>query len=146
MKVRIDGTTLAAANGGRKQRVRANTIEELQPPSRPGRNRNNRRNLLVEDGVQQQQLQEELGGGQGRSLLQGGLPTEGLPVTRTEVDTLVLPISFEGCPRTSGGTYGKPWYTKAVSGWAVSVHAATAAAAGAAGTQTHAAALPLSVP
>jgi hypothetical protein len=113
MKVSMQATTLAAANGGRKQRVRANAINVLQQPSRPSRNR---RNLLAE-GAQQLDQEQEQGGGHKRSLLQGGLPTEGLAVTRTDVDTLVLPVSFEGCAQTSGGTYGKPWYTKAVSAW-----------------------------
>ena len=121
MKVSMQATTLAAANGGRKQRVRANAINVLQQPSRPSRNR---RNLLAEGAQQQleQEQQREGASREGRSLLQGGLPTEGLAVTRAVVDTLVLPISFEGCAKTSGGTYGKPWYTKAVSSaWVVDV-------------------------
>lgn len=60
-----------------------------------------------------------------RGLLQAGLPTEQLPVMRSELNTLFLPISFEGCARSTGAAYAKPWYTDAVS-WAWHTRAAAA--------------------
>ena len=38
-------------------------------------------------------------------------------VIRSSVDTLIIPISFEGCTRpasSGGGTYSAPWYSKTV--------------------------------
>ena len=45
------------------------------------------------------------------------LPTTSMPLVHSDIDTLVLPMSFgEGCATPSGDTYSAPWYTGAVSG------------------------------
>lgn len=42
----------------------------------------------------------------------GTLPTLQLPLPTPEVSTLVLPISFAGCPNPHGGVYDAPWWTQ----------------------------------
>lgn len=42
------------------------------------------------------------------------LPTIQISLEAADVSTLFMPLSFEGCPTGSGGTYTPPWYTKAV--------------------------------
>lgn len=49
-----------------------------------------------------------------RRLQQQRLPTAKLPVMTADVSTLVLPLSFEGCPSPLGGLYEAPWWTQQV--------------------------------
>lgn len=47
---------------------------------------------------------------------QQGLPTVQLSADTASINTLVIPLSFEGCPAASGGgTYLPPWWTQQVS-------------------------------
>lgn len=38
-----------------------------------------------------------------------------LPVAQPSISTLVLPLSFEGCPAPAGGRYARPWWLRVVS-------------------------------
>lgn len=111
-KVRVNGRVLSAANGAKKQRFQATSVSVTAEPSRPPRTRS-------ASGEAHRNVFKAASGTRAapqRRLLQGQLPTSKLPVVRTDVNTLILPISFEGCPSPGGGTYSAPWYTTQVSG------------------------------
>lgn len=42
------------------------------------------------------------------------VPTLKPPRRAGAISTLVLPLSFEGCPHAFGGTYERPWWNKRV--------------------------------
>ncbi|KAL4859446.1 Autolysin [Chlorella vulgaris] len=100
MTVNLKGRSIAGADGSQGH-FAADTVEIKAQPGRLGRGTSG----LQGDAQYQAKPQ--------RGLLQGGLPTEQMPVLRSDVITLFLPLSFEGCTKAAGGTYSKPWYTQA---------------------------------
>jgi hypothetical protein len=102
MTVNLKGRSIAGADGSQGH-FAVDTVEIKAQPGRLGRGSSG----LQGDAQYQAKPQ--------RGLLQGGLPTEQMPVLRSDVNTLFLPLSFEGCTKAAGGTYSKPWYTQAVS-------------------------------
>ncbi|KAL4425743.1 hypothetical protein ABPG75_009759 [Micractinium tetrahymenae] len=94
-RVAVSGYRIGALGGG-AERVRLTGVDVLEEPAYGGSSGSD-----ADSAGARRRLQQA-----------GALPTLQLPLPTPEVSTLVLPISFAGCPSPQGGVYDTPWWTQ----------------------------------